>query len=349
VCTSLWSVIPLYAEDRLIQFNETYSVWLPKEVVEKLINSGQEIHFMDITEYPNVPPEAANRKLKAIPSYPTHQSIVNPLLNQLSEQQLRQNVVDLSSYTTRYYTSNTGVQAAEWIASEYELNSGGRNDIEVTLFYHSWAQPSVIARITGTSSPSEVVILGAHIDSTSSGSTAPGADDDATGTSTVMEVFRVLASTGFRPERTLEFHGYAGEEAGLLGSQAIANAYSNQGVDVVAMMQLDMTGFIRSGTAPRIGVITDFTNTQLTAFLRAVIEEYSTTQFVNTACGYACSDHASWYRAGYPSSIATESTIANSNPYIHTVNDVISHLSFAHALQISRATLGYVVELSYEE
>jgi len=165
----------------------------------------------------------------------------------------------------------------------------------------------------------------------------------------VLEVYRVLAASGFRPERTIEFHGYSGEEAGLLGSQAIANYYSNQGVDVVAMMQLDMTGYVASGTAPRIGVVTDFTTPQLSAFLRAVVEEYSTTQFVNTACGYGCSDHASWFRAGYPASFAFESAFANSNPYIHTVNDVTSRLNLAHALQLTRAALGLVVECSYEE
>jgi len=56
-----------------------------------------------------------------------------------------------------------------------------------------------------------------------------------------MEAFRVLVSNNFKPNATVEFHLYAGEEMGLLGSQAIAKAYRDQGVKVRGMLQLDMT------------------------------------------------------------------------------------------------------------
>jgi leucyl aminopeptidase len=68
---------------------------------------------------------------------------------------------------------------------------GSRSDITVSLFKHSWGQPSVIARIKGAGpNADEVVIIGAHEDSTNGGGSkrSPGADDDASGTSTVLEV-----------------------------------------------------------------------------------------------------------------------------------------------------------------
>jgi leucyl aminopeptidase len=67
---------------------------------------------------------------------------------------------------------------------------------------------------------------------------APGADDDGSGTITILEVFRSLVNTGFRPLRPVEFHWYSGEEAGLLGSQDIAQKYAKRGVDVFAMIQV---------------------------------------------------------------------------------------------------------------
>jgi leucyl aminopeptidase len=43
----------------------------------------------------------------------------------------------------------------------------------------------------------------------------------ASGTSSVLETFRILAGSDYVPYRTIEFHGYAAEEAGLLGSADI--------------------------------------------------------------------------------------------------------------------------------
>ena len=74
-------------------------------------------------------------------------------------------------------------------------------------------QPSVIARIRGNgANANELVILGAHEDSINGGANgrSPGADDDASGSATVLEVFRVLVQNGFRPRRTVEFHAYSG-------------------------------------------------------------------------------------------------------------------------------------------
>lgn len=71
---------------------------------------------------------------------------------------------------------------------------------------------------------------------------APGADDDGTGTVNLIESFRALLAADFKPTTPVEFHWYSGEEGGLLGSQAIATRYKNDGVQVKAFMELDMTG-----------------------------------------------------------------------------------------------------------
>jgi leucyl aminopeptidase len=60
----------------------------------------------------------------------------------------------------------------------------------------------------------------------------------ASGVSSVLDVFRVLAKNGFRGSRSIEFHAYAAEEVGLRGSQDIAAAYQKAGVQVAGMIQL---------------------------------------------------------------------------------------------------------------
>src|SRR5690554_5262592 len=76
---------------------------------------------------------------------------------------------------------------------------------------------------------------------------SPGADDDGSGTVTILEVFRALVNTGFRPHRPVEFHWYSAEEAGLLGSQDVAKSYERKAVDVLAMIQVGILLFCHSG------------------------------------------------------------------------------------------------------
>ena len=71
---------------------------------------------------------------------------------------------------------------------------------------------------------------------------APGADDDGTGTVNLIEDFRALLEAGFAPSTPVEFHWYSGEEAGLLGSQDIATKYAEDGKEIKAFMELDMSG-----------------------------------------------------------------------------------------------------------
>lgn len=71
---------------------------------------------------------------------------------------------------------------------------------------------------------------------------APGADDDASGTTSILSAFKSLVESGFKPTHSpVELHWMSAEEGGLLGSQAIAQDYASRGVKVRAMLQMDMT------------------------------------------------------------------------------------------------------------
>ena len=64
---------------------------------------------------------------------------------------------------------------------------------------------------------SDVVMIGAHLDSWHTGT---GASDNADGVATVMEAMRILKSLGVAPKRTIRVAIWSGEEEGLLGSKA---------------------------------------------------------------------------------------------------------------------------------
>jgi carboxypeptidase Q len=93
-------------------------------------------------------------------------------------------------------------------------------NIQTTFFPETADAPNginIIAEIPGTERADEVVILGAHFDTTP-GST--GATDNATGVAAMMEAVRVIRTLGLRPLRTIRVALWGGEEQGLLGSRA---------------------------------------------------------------------------------------------------------------------------------
>lgn len=344
--------VPLQAPQagmRLIQTGPTEAKWLPVEVVEAMMLS--EVGFMDITEHPELQPavaaSVATLGTASIPSAPRFASLVNPLLGKLSIDNWKATVQALSAYPTRFYRSSTGTTSANWLADQYRAIAAGRSDVSVRTFAHAnYQQPSVIARLEGDGSSQEVVILGGHLDSISSGSTAPGADDDASGSSTVLEVFRVLVQNGYKPKRPVEFHAYAAEEAGLLGSQDVAADYASRRVAVASMTQFDMTCYPGTRGTKSIGMTNDFTDAALTTFLKALVDTYTTATYATSTCGYGCSDHASFNKYGYRAAFPFEAPFGQHNPDIHTVRDTLDKCDLGVANNFLKLALSYAVEMS---
>ena len=197
----------------------------------------------------------------------------------------------------------------------------------------------------------EIVIIGGHEDSINQSvifgkqeMVAPGADDNATGIATQLEVFRVLIETNFKPNRTMMFMAYSGEEEGLLGSQDIASSFKKAKKAVVGVVQFDMTGFPGSGDA--VVFMTDFTNPELTKFSQKLMDTYVKTPWSTDRCGYACSDHASWTKAGYFSVMPFEAKMDGDNKDIHSSRDVIGKLDFKFGLHFAKLGLAFMAELS---
>jgi carboxypeptidase Q len=83
---------------------------------------------------------------------------------------------------------------------------------------------NVLAEIPGTDRTlgSEIVLIGAHLDSWHS---ATGATDNADASASLIEAARILAALGVKPKRTIRFALWGGEEEGLLGSRAYAQKH----------------------------------------------------------------------------------------------------------------------------
>jgi len=262
----------------------------------------------------------------------------------------------LSSFPTRYHKSsspNKHVVALKDRLDQEVLSNYPQLKVETTLIQHTTTpQQTLRLRIPGTSKSEETVVLGAHLDSIKMGffgadaaGRSPGSDDDASGSASLLEALRlVLKAAPF--ERSVEFFWYAGEEAGLLGSAEVAKSYNSSGRKVVGVMQLDMTLFAGSGKG-KIASMTDYTSPELRQLLANINSQYVGVEIVDDKCGYGCSDHASWYKNGFPTLMPTEATFNQMNKKIHTSDDAVNSSSdFDHAATFSKFAVAFVDHLA---
>ncbi|KAL1891831.1 Leucine aminopeptidase 1 [Sporothrix stenoceras] len=352
-------------EQFLIELGPGETRWVTEEEKWELKRNGE--RFMDITYTKDLGAANAAKinsgKPRVFPKNATLVEEVAPLAKHLDKASLQAHLEKLTSFHTRYYKSDYGRQSSEWLLGQVKKivgEAGGfKHGITVEHFPHPWGQNSIITRIPGQTN--RTIVVGAHQDSINlflpSILAAPGSDDDGSGTVTILEALTALLQSddikAGKAANTIEFHWYSAEEGGLLGSQAIFSTYEKAGNDVRAMLQQDMTGYVQgtldAGGVESVGVIVDYVDPALTDFIKKVIVAYCDIPYVETKCGYACSDHASASKAGYPSAFVIESSFDLSDKHIHSTDDLIKYLSFDHMLQHARMTLGFVYELAFAD
>ena len=91
----------------------------------------------------------------------------------------------------------------------------------------------------------EIVLVGAHSDHL--GDMGPkqifrGADDNASGTSVVLETARAISLSGLKPKRTIVFASWTGEECGLIGSNYFAAHPPFPLKEIISNVEVDMVG-----------------------------------------------------------------------------------------------------------
>ncbi|KAH9821496.1 aminopeptidase [Melampsora americana] len=369
--TSLSNHLTSLHEPRLLRWSDGHQEWLTEGEKALVIWYENGRRFVDVTDevensiqgFVVNHQEENSKEPKA--EFPDQISIgkdtLKEILKDIQVQRMKSRLTEFTHFRTRYYRSSTGQKSQAWLLSLIkEMVTSSHSNVTVSEFKHSWGQNSIIARfephpdseITDLKSCSTFVI-GAHQDSTNllPFLAAPGADDDGSGTTSILEAFTVLLAHAWSPQvnqGAVEFMWFSAEEGGLLGSQDITKAYHLQERNLRGMVQFDMTAFVKEGTVPNIGLVTDFVDPGLTDYLRLIIDEYLEIGWVNTKCGYACSDHASFTKIGVPSAFAIESTFEESNHRIHSVNDRFDfpEFSFEHMAEFSKLVIGLVVELT---
>lgn len=199
---------------------------------------------------------------------------VKKYVSQVNEDSLKSYIGKLVSFETRHTLSSIddpkkGIGAARnWVIrkfNDYAKNSGGR--MEVYLQQED-IQPdgkridkivnlgNAVAFLKGTNpNDKRIFLIGGHLDSRVTDvmnrtSKAPGANDDGSGVSAVIESARILSKSSF--PASIIFVAFSGEEQSLLGSKQLAEKIKRENGQLEAVLNNDMIGNPKAGETGEI-------------------------------------------------------------------------------------------------
>lgn len=218
---------------------------------------------------------------------------------------------------------------------------------------------NLIVEIPGAMTPDEIVILSAHLDSTSIQSSydyAPGADDNGTGSAALLEAARLLRN--YRFNRTLRLIWFTGEEQGLYGSNYYTISPDANLNQVIGVVNLDMFGYdgdsdrcfeLHVGTLAASDAIGQCFTSTISAYGFDLQYDYI------TAGATRASDHRPFWDAYVGAVEVLENAYNNasgtcvgvdSNPNYHKVTDTIANMHPGYAFEIAKAAIATAANLA---
>ena len=282
------------------------------------------------------------------------------ILEEVSTENLKQYLNRLSDFHTRHSKSPLLNDAGEWIMNE--LRSFGYTD----TFYHSFKSTidneefelrNIVCEKKGIDD--KLVMVCAHYDCVmnsmeDSVSRAPGANDNGSGVSAIIEIARILANENLR--HSVQFVFFSGEEQGLLGSKSYAKYIKENRMDLYRLINLDMIGY--PFFAPNTVIIERDNNinvkhNQVRKNDTESIEFGDMMKDMTSAVGLKFyldsiydSDYESFEAKGYVVIGAYDGS-ANSlkNPHYHSSSDLPENIDWDYLTSVTRLVLATVLKI----
>ncbi|MDX1764308.1 MAG: M20/M25/M40 family metallo-hydrolase [bacterium] len=287
-------------------------------------------------------------------------------MNDLSSN-LRNHVVKLARQIgernfIRYEALN---EAAAYI--EAQLAEYGYRPESQTYTLEGREYRNIIATRPGSGNSAETVVVGAHYDTVTG---TPGADDNASGVAGLLELARLFAAK--TENKTIRFVAFTNEEPPFfrtrrMGSRVFAQAAREQGVEISAMICLEMIGFyseekgsqgyplpfmraIYPSTADFIAVVGNLGSRPLVKRVERGlkrrqeigVESIATFSWVP---GVDFSDHYSFYKEGYRAVMITDTAFYR-NPHYHMGTDTADTLDYDAMAQVVLGLTEAIINLS---
>lgn len=257
------------------------------------------------------------------------ESLLLELVSRVSADSVLASIQRLVDFYTRYSTTDSCRSAVNWMREK--LVAYGCDSTTLDTFLPDYA-PNCIGVKKGKVNPNQIYIICGHIDNTSDSAPqkCPGSDDNASGTTAVLEAARVFQGIDF--SYSVYFIGFSGEEQGLYGSEYYAQEARVRGESIVAVLNFDMISYGRENLdsfnvigrsmSPNCAWLVDsfIANAQTYTALKTRRRLVNPGQQEN-------SDHASFWNQGYVAFCGIERDFT---PMYHTIGDTIGPLYYRY-------------------
>jgi hypothetical protein len=306
-------------------------------------------------QLPVGPPPAYEHLAKGLPQPLQTVPLVQDIVDSMTGPIIMNNWADIvNSANSRASTDPGCLIAADLVYTKYQ----NENLSPQYQFHTPGHAPNVVGTLPGKTHPENVYIAIGHLDDMPRdppGIAAPGADDNASGTSMVTAAAEVMSGYAFA--NTVKFLNVTGEEFGLYGSRYYACHAAGQGENILGVLNGDMIGWEGDGSPvpENLDVDTNAPSQWLGDLLAQLATDYGTGCVVDP---FLCptmtaSDHAPFWSRGYSAicGITDNGGSCGHNGFYgfyHTSNDTLAncgdptfHISVVKAYT---ATLAHLAE-----
>ena len=262
------------------------------------------------------------------------------LVAMVSQAQLAETLIKLTSFRTRHSLTAEFSSAADW--AKGKLEALGFTVSKPGISVGAGASFNVVADKPGSGANRRLVIVSAHLDSVNSAAgvtgAAPGADDNGSGAAGVLEIGRILS---LQPtDHDLRLILFGGEEEGLHGSQQyVASLGQADRARLDAVINMDMIATLNS-PAPTVLLEGAAVSQALMNDLADAAHDY-TSLAVQTSLNPFASDHVPFINASLPALLTIEGA-DSANHNIHTANDTLDKVHYGLAVEILKMNLAVV-------
>ncbi|WP_433167318.1 M20/M25/M40 family metallo-hydrolase [Kribbella sp. CA-247076] len=258
---------------------------------------------------------------------------VADLVGELSPASYQADLTELASLPTRHSLSPTFTTAMDFAADR--MVALGYGIARTTVTVGGGQSHNLIGDRPG-SGGGGVVLITAHLDSINHpggpAATAPGADDNGSGSAGVLELGRLLSTRSWKHDVRLILFG--GEEQGLFGSkQYVASLPPAERSRIRAVLNMDMIAS-KNTAVPTVLLEGAQVSSGLMADLATAAATYTGLK-VETSLNPFASDHVPFINAGIPALLTIEGA-DSANGHIHTATDTLNFLDWALAAEILR-------------
>ena len=211
------------------------------------------------------------------------------------------------------------------IITDQPFNTNGRN---------------IIATQLGKTNPNDIYIICAHYDSVANYC----ADDNASGTATILEIARILSTQCM--DNTLVYALWDEEEIGLKGADYYATQANNNGDNILGVLNIDMMGYDGDDDNDfDIDVRPIANSLAMKDDLVGLLATYNFNLNVNVVNpGTTASDHSRFWNQGFSAVLVGESWENNDQtPYYHSSGDRFSTLDLPYFHELAKLIMSYMV------